>query len=61
MARQKRATKHATYYISTEVLVLLDKYCEDTGIPKTTIVEKALKAYLDKKEVIDSWRDKGII
>lgn len=53
MARQKKDAKHVTYFISTDILDKLDKYYKDTGIPKTTIVEKALKAYLDKKEATD--------
>lgn len=53
MARQKKDAKHVTYFISVDILEQLDKYYEETGVPKTTIVEKALKAYLDKKKTSD--------
>lgn len=38
------------YKLNDDVGIKLDKYSEDTGIPKTTIVEKALLLYFNTLE-----------
>ena len=50
MAREKKDGKMTNFYLEKEVIELLEKYSEETGIPKTTIVEKAIKEYLANKQ-----------
>ena len=54
MARQKKDGKITNFYLSVEALDLLTKYCEETGLPKTTAVErfiiKEVKAHESKKD-----------
>ena len=50
MAREKKDGKMTNFYLDKDVVELLEKYSEETGIPKTTIVEKAIKEYLKKKK-----------
>ena len=50
MARPKKDGKPVSFVLQRQIVEELDKYYAETGIPKTTIVEKALKAYLYKKE-----------
>lgn len=51
MAKAKKDGKLVNYYIDNKILSQLEKYSEKTGIPKTTIVEKALKEYLSNNRV----------
>lgn len=46
MARTKKDGKTANFFLSKDVIKMLDEYSRETGIPKTTIVEKALKEYI---------------
>lgn len=50
MARKKRegSYKYLNVAIATEILDQLDKYAEESRIPKTAITEMALKDFLDK-------------
>lgn len=53
MARNKMKDSEArSFRIRKEILVRLDKYSEETMIPKTAVVEMALKLYLDKFDVV---------
>lgn len=46
MARQKKDGQFINCYIKQEIADALNTYAEESGVPKTTIVEKALTAYL---------------
>lgn len=48
MAKDKSNYESRTFRLPPEVIKRMDDYSEDTGISKTTVVEKALIAYLDK-------------
>jgi Ribbon-helix-helix protein, copG family. len=48
MARQKKDSIKVTYYIDREVAGKLDDYSEATGVPKSVVVERAIKDYIDK-------------
>ena len=49
MARNKVKDSEAkTFRIRKEICIRLDEYSEESMIPKTSIVEVALKEYLDK-------------
>ena len=48
MAKDKSNYESRTFRLPPEVIKRMDDYSDDTGISKTTIVEKALIAYLDK-------------
>lgn len=48
MARAKKEGESRTFKLRQEILDRLDKYSEETMIPKTAVVERALEEYLDK-------------
>lgn len=48
MARSKKQGRYFNCKLPDEILDRLTAYTEETRIPKTAIVEKALKEYLDK-------------
>lgn len=50
MAREKKDGKMTNFYLEKEVVELLEKYSEETGIPKTTIVEKAIRNFLTSQK-----------
>ena len=43
----KKDGKFLNCYIRSDVMEYLNKFCEETGFSKTTVVEKALLQYLD--------------
>lgn len=43
--------KNVTYHIDEELVEMVKKHKESTGIPKSTIVEFALKRYLKNEEI----------
>ena len=51
MARQKKEGESRTFKLRQEILDKLDKYSEETMMPKTAVVEKALEEYFDKQKV----------
>ena len=46
MARIKKDGKFLNCYIRKDIFEKLELYCNDTSIPKTAVVEKALEQYL---------------
>ena len=48
MTRVKKDGKFLNCFIKREILEHLTAYSDETGIPKTFVVEKALQEYLDK-------------
>lgn len=48
MARAKKEGRYLNAKLPTEIIKRVDTYSESTRIPKTAIVEMALKEYLDK-------------
>lgn len=53
MAREKKNAKIVNFNLEMSIIKMLENYSKETGIPKTVIVEKAIKEYLDtiaKKE-----------
>ena len=55
MVRPKKEGQFLNCYIRKEISDALTIYSDDTGIPKTRVVEKALEKYLS--EVIKSEMD----
>ena len=57
MARQKKDGQFLNCYMRKDLYDRVEKYCNETMIPKTAIVEKAVQEYMDKvapiKENID--------
>ncbi|MBQ6057420.1 MAG: ribbon-helix-helix domain-containing protein [Treponema sp.] len=47
MAQAKKDGKFFNCYLRKDILERLSAYSDDTGIPKTRVVEKALQKYLD--------------
>lgn len=51
MAKTKtKESKITSFSIDASVLERMDKYSQETFVPKTKIVEQAVKEYLDKME-----------
>lgn len=50
MAKPKKDGKYVNIYMERELAERLESYSDETGIPKTFVIEKAVKAYLEKKE-----------
>jgi len=50
MAKPKKDGKYVNIYMDRELAERLEAYSDETGIPKTFVIEKAVKAYLDQKE-----------
>ena len=48
MPRPKKDGEFFNCYLRKDLMDMLNKYSEESGIPKTTIVEKALDEYLKK-------------
>ena len=46
--------KNKTYYMQNSVLNLLEKHKKETGVPKSTVVNKALEEYFEKRGVKES-------
>jgi len=51
MARQKKDGQFINCYIRQDIADALNKYADESGVPKTTIVEKALSSYLASVEI----------
>lgn len=49
MAKPKKDGKHINIYMERELAERLEAYSDETGIPKTFVIEKAVKGYLDQK------------
>ena len=47
MVKPKKDGHFFTCYLQKDILERLTVYSDDTGIPKTRVVEKALQKYLD--------------
>lgn len=52
MARPKKEGRRLSMILSEELADQLDRLSQESGIPKTAIVEKALKKYMSEKEKI---------
>ena len=51
MARPKtKESKAVNINMDVAVLAKLEKYCEETGLAKTTAIERILKQFLEKTE-----------
>lgn len=50
MAKPKKDGKFINIFMIRELAERLETYSTETGIPKTFLIEKAVKAYLDEKE-----------
>ncbi len=50
MARQKKNGRYVNYYIEKDVVDKLDQYCEETGLTKTTAIERILKDFFDERD-----------
>lgn len=60
MGRQKKDGQFFNCYLRKDILKRLTVYSDETGIPKTFVVEKALQKYLDTvmKSETDSQKEK---
>lgn len=47
MPKQKKDSCPFSIRMATDIYNRMNKYCEDTGMPKTTVIERAIIMYLD--------------
>lgn len=52
MPRAKKDGKFLNCYVDRKILEKLELYCDEAGIPKTSVVEKALGQYLMQFEAL---------
>ena len=52
MPRAKKDGKFLNCYVDRKIIEKLELYCDETGIPKTSVVEKALGQYLMQFEAL---------
>ena len=50
MGRPAKASKALNLRLASEVCDRLEEYCQETGITKTTAVERILTAYFDVRD-----------
>lgn len=57
MTRIKKVNTPTSFRLATDVHERLEKYCEESGQPKTVAVERAITMFIDdyerKKKLID--------
>ena len=58
MARPKKEGSYLNAKLPTEIIERVSAYSEKTRIPKTAIVEMALKEYLDKVDPVKEKENK---
>ena len=58
MARAKKEGSYLNAKLPTEIIERVSAYSEATRIPKTAIVEMALKEYLDKAAPVKNTKKK---
>lgn len=49
MAKPKKDIVKVTYTLDKQVSDMIDKYNEETFVPKTKIIEEAVKEYIKKR------------
>ena len=49
MARPKKDGKYVNFYMNSELLKKLEEYCEETGLSKTTAIERFIAKGLDEQ------------
>lgn len=50
MPRQKKEYSPVSIKMNQAVFKRLQAYSEESGVPKTTVIERAIARYLDEKE-----------
>lgn len=50
MPRAKKEYRPFSIRMASNIYDRMDKYCEDTGVPKTAMIERAISMYLDNYE-----------
>lgn len=50
MPRAKKDGKFVNVYMEKSLSDAADRYSEETGVPKTKVIEKALEEYLKKQK-----------
>lgn len=51
MPRAKKDGKYINIYMQKDILHAAEQYSDDTGVPKTRIIEDSVKEYLEKRGV----------
>lgn len=50
MNKKKKTSVPINVRLDTDINDRITAYCDDTGVTKTFVIEKAITAYLDKQE-----------
>lgn len=50
MPKPKKDARPFSIRMATDTYNRMDKYCEETGVPKTTVIERAINMYIDDYE-----------
>lgn len=50
MARPRKDGKRFSMILDSKLANKLEKFSDESGMPKTTVIEKALRLYLNDKE-----------
>ena len=58
MSRQKKNGKFLNCYVKQEIMDQLDEFSKKSLIPKTSVVEEALKQYFNKYDTASQPTDK---
>lgn len=49
MPRKKKEYSTVSIKMEKEIFELMDAYCEDTGVPKTALIERAVSEYVKER------------
>lgn len=50
MAKPKKDARPFSVRMAVDTYDRMDKYCEETGVPKTAVIERAISMYIDDYE-----------
>ena len=50
MPKPKKDSRAFSIRMATEIYDRMEKYCKETSVPKTAVIERALRMYLDDYE-----------
>ena len=50
MSKQKKEYRAFSIRMAADIYCRMEKYCEETSVPKTAVIERALCMYLDDYE-----------
>lgn len=62
MGRARKDSKPFSIRMDREVYDNVSRYCEETGVPKTTLIERAVSSYIKEydreKRIVEAFNEK---